>query len=33
MVLESETIARQATGPEGREGMLAFLEKRKPVYA
>ena len=32
MVLESEAIARQATGPEGREGMLAFLEKRKPVY-
>ena len=32
MVLESETIARHAVGPEGREGVSAFLEKRKPRF-
>jgi 2-(1,2-epoxy-1,2-dihydrophenyl)acetyl-CoA isomerase len=32
MVLESETIARHAAGPEGREGVGAFLEKRKPQF-
>ena len=32
MVLESETIARQAVSPEGREGVSAFLEKRKPRF-
>lgn len=33
MAIESETIATQAAGPEGREGIAAFLEKRKPQYA
>src|SRR6516165_5986189 len=32
MVLESETIARHAIGPEGREGVSAFLDKRKPHF-
>lgn len=32
MVLESETIAAHATGPEGAEGIAAFLEKRKPKF-
>jgi len=32
MVLESETIARHAVDPEGREGVSAFLEKRKPRF-
>ena len=32
MVLESETIARHAVGLEGREGVTAFLEKRKPRF-
>jgi len=32
MVLESETIARHAVGAEGREGVDAFLEKRKPRF-
>ncbi len=32
MVLEGETIARHAVGPEGREGVSAFLEKRKPRF-
>jgi 2-(1,2-epoxy-1,2-dihydrophenyl)acetyl-CoA isomerase len=32
MVLESETIARHAVGPEGREGVSAFLEKRNPRF-
>jgi 2-(1,2-epoxy-1,2-dihydrophenyl)acetyl-CoA isomerase len=32
MVLESETIARHAVRPEGREGVSAFLEKRKPRF-
>src|SRR6516162_6454515 len=32
MVLESETIARHAVGHEGREGVSAFLEKRKPRF-
>jgi 2-(1,2-epoxy-1,2-dihydrophenyl)acetyl-CoA isomerase len=32
MVLESETIAGQAATAEGREGIAAFLEKRKPQY-
>jgi len=30
---ESRTIARQAEGPEGREGITAFLEKRKASYS
>jgi 2-(1,2-epoxy-1,2-dihydrophenyl)acetyl-CoA isomerase len=29
---ESQTIARQAVTDEGREGIAAFLEKRKPRY-
>jgi 2-(1,2-epoxy-1,2-dihydrophenyl)acetyl-CoA isomerase len=33
MVLESETIARHAVGPEGSEGISAFLEKRRPQFA
>ena len=33
MVLESETIARHAIGAEGREGVSAFLEKRKPRFS
>lgn len=32
MVLESETIARQAGSREGAEGIAAFLEKRKPSF-
>jgi len=32
MVLESETIARHAVGPEGREGVSAFLEKRQARF-
>ncbi|MBV8143873.1 MAG: enoyl-CoA hydratase/isomerase family protein [Gammaproteobacteria bacterium] len=32
MVLESETIARHAVSEEGREGVSAFLEKRKPRF-
>jgi 2-(1,2-epoxy-1,2-dihydrophenyl)acetyl-CoA isomerase len=32
MVLESETIAAHAAGPEGTEGVNAFLEKRKPQF-
>jgi len=32
MVLESETIAAHAVGPEGVEGISAFLEKRKPQF-
>jgi 2-(1,2-epoxy-1,2-dihydrophenyl)acetyl-CoA isomerase len=32
MVLESETIARHAVSAEGREGVDAFLEKRKPRF-
>jgi 2-(1,2-epoxy-1,2-dihydrophenyl)acetyl-CoA isomerase len=32
MVLESETIAAQATGTEAAEGIGAFLEKRKPRF-
>jgi 2-(1,2-epoxy-1,2-dihydrophenyl)acetyl-CoA isomerase len=32
MVLESETIAAQATGAEATEGIGAFLEKRRPRY-
>jgi 2-(1,2-epoxy-1,2-dihydrophenyl)acetyl-CoA isomerase len=32
MVLESETIAAHAVGPEGAEGISAFLEKRKPHF-
>jgi 2-(1,2-epoxy-1,2-dihydrophenyl)acetyl-CoA isomerase len=32
MVLESETIAAQAAGPEGTEGVRAFLDKRKPQF-
>jgi enoyl-CoA hydratase/carnithine racemase len=30
--LASEVIACNAAGPEGREGVAAFLEKRKPVW-
>jgi enoyl-CoA hydratase/carnithine racemase len=33
MALEGRTIARQAASSEGREGVGAFLEKRKPRYA
>jgi enoyl-CoA hydratase/carnithine racemase len=32
MVLESETIAAHAVGPEGTEGISAFLEKRRPRF-
>ncbi len=32
MVMESETIAAQAASVEGREGITAFLEKRKAQY-
>jgi len=32
LALESETIAAQGASAEGREGIAAFLEKRKPVY-
>ncbi len=32
MALESQMIARQATTAEGREGIQAFLDKRKPTY-
>jgi len=32
MVLESETIAAHAVGPEGTEGISAFLEKRTPQF-
>ncbi|MBV6423045.1 MAG: 1,2-epoxyphenylacetyl-CoA isomerase [Steroidobacteraceae bacterium] len=32
MSLESESIAAQAAGAEGREGISAFLEKRKPQF-
>jgi 2-(1,2-epoxy-1,2-dihydrophenyl)acetyl-CoA isomerase len=32
MVLESETIAAQATGADAAEGIGAFLEKRKPRF-
>jgi 2-(1,2-epoxy-1,2-dihydrophenyl)acetyl-CoA isomerase len=33
MVLESETIAAQATGADAAEGIGAFLEKRKPRFS
>ena len=33
LTLESETIAAQAATAEGREGITAFLEKRKAQYA
>jgi 2-(1,2-epoxy-1,2-dihydrophenyl)acetyl-CoA isomerase len=33
MVLESETIAAQAVTPDGKEGIRAFLEKRKPNFS
>jgi enoyl-CoA hydratase/carnithine racemase len=32
MAAEGETIARQAASAEGREGIDAFLAKRKAVY-
>jgi 2-(1,2-epoxy-1,2-dihydrophenyl)acetyl-CoA isomerase len=32
MALEGRTISRQAASAEGREGVGAFLEKRKPRY-
>ncbi len=32
LTLESQTIARQAATAEGREGIGAFLEKRKPKF-
>ena len=33
MALEGRTIAAQAMNPHGREGVSAFLEKRKPNFA
>ena len=33
LTLESETIAAQAATAEGREGIIAFFEKRKAQYA
>lgn len=33
MELESAAITRAATGPDGREGIAAFLEKRPPVFS
>jgi len=30
--LESQTISTQSRGPEGREGIAAFLEKRAPKF-
>ncbi len=33
MVLESESIARHAVAEEGREGVGAFLEKRRPRFS
>ena len=32
MELESQAIAEAASGPEGREGITSFLEKRKPRF-
>ena len=32
MALEGRTIAAQASGAQGREGVAAFLAKRKPIY-
>jgi 2-(1,2-epoxy-1,2-dihydrophenyl)acetyl-CoA isomerase len=32
LALESQTIAHQASGAEGQEGIRAFLEKRKPGF-
>ena len=32
MALEGRTIAAQAMGAQGREGVAAFLAKRKPVF-
>lgn len=32
MVLEAESIGKQAMGPTGREGIRAFLEKRSPRF-
>lgn len=32
LALEGRTISRQAAAPEGREGIAAFLEKRKPSW-
>ena len=32
MVLEAETIVAQSSGAEGQEGVMAFLEKRKPSF-
>lgn len=32
MTLESETIVGRSSGAEGREGVAAFLEKRKPNF-
>lgn len=32
MEMEREFVSRCADHPNGREGMAAFLEKRKPVY-
>lgn len=32
VALEAETIARLAAGPEGREGVAAFLERRRPDF-
>jgi 2-(1,2-epoxy-1,2-dihydrophenyl)acetyl-CoA isomerase len=32
LTLEADSIARAIGGAEGREGLAAFLEKRKPVF-
>jgi 2-(1,2-epoxy-1,2-dihydrophenyl)acetyl-CoA isomerase len=32
LALESSTIAAMAAGPEGREGVTSFLERRKPDF-
>ncbi len=32
MELEARAIAAASTGPDGQEGIRAFLEKRKPAF-
>jgi methylglutaconyl-CoA hydratase len=32
-VITSETLARRRTSDEGREGLSAFLEKRRPAWS